>query len=413
MNGRPWRWLLALSSLALGVIFGSSFASPFAATARAESASVTVLGVRSLDGEDQLERRVSHAVRNSVRDIEGYRVSDREVSLAQLSLAHGCEDVDVACLKDIAATLSADRLIYGNIVRSGDKVRITLFNFDARSGQIDASAERTVTANSLMTDSTLSEIVVGLTQRLAGKRGTATGTLRITGNRPGAAVSLDGKPAGALGPEGELVITQVPDGQHTILVESSDGRDRRELAVEVRPDTTTTLRALLTQTLPAISAAQVAESESPAPEDKGAKKKYLRRVLGWTSVGIAAGFAIATIYSWVRIENIGDEAVLARYANYYEKGSTTDACKQANEGVVAARPDSTDMQKADEQEAKDLCNEADKLEKLQWVFAGGTLAFAGVGTWLLWSGYKKEPATLSVRPRFGVQSASLHATLRF
>ena len=62
-----------------------------ASSAHADSASVTVLGVRSLDGDDQLERRVSHALRNGVQRIEGYRVSDREISLAQMSLAHGCE----------------------------------------------------------------------------------------------------------------------------------------------------------------------------------------------------------------------------------------------------------------------------------------------------------------------------------
>jgi hypothetical protein len=392
--------------------------------AHADGASVTVLGVRSLDGEDQLERRISHSLRNSARGIEGYRVSDREVSLAQMSLAHGCEDVDVACLKDIATTLAADRLIYGNLVRSGDKVRITLFNFDSRAGQIDASAERTVVAAQL-TDASLTEVMQGLTQRLSGKRGNAVGTLRITGNRPGASVALDGKPSGALGPDGELTLAQVPEGPHTVLVETSDGRDRRELSVEVRADTTTSLRALLTQPLPAVTAApESGPVAAPSTaEDRQARNKYLRRVFGWTSVGVAAGFAIATIYSWVRIGNISDDKDLLRYANYYPKkgaGSTKDACKQAVDGELATTKTSpingqpvTSQQLTDESTSRHLCKEADRLETLQWVFVGGTVAFAGLGTWLLWSGYRNEPATLSLRPRFGYQAASLDATLRF
>jgi TolB-like protein len=416
--------LLLFWSVAVVAIFGTPLASPFATKARADGASVTVLGVRSLDGEDQLERRVSHSLRNSARGIEGYRVSDREVSLAQMSLAHGCEDVDIACLKDVAATLAADRLIYGNLVRSGDKVRVTLFNFDARSGQIDASAERTVLAAQLI-DNSLNEIVLGLTQRLAGKRGNAVGTLRITGNRPGATVALDGKPSGALGPDGELTLAQVPEGPHTVLVETSDGRDRRELSVEVRADTTTSLRALLTQPLPAASAAPESGpvAAPPTAEDKQARNKYLKRVFGWTSVGIAAGFAIATIYTWVRIGNISEDKDLLRYANYYPKkgaGSTKDACKQATHGELAEKKISpttgqpvTSQQLTDEATSSDLCKEADRLEGLQWVFVGGTVAFAGVGTWLLWSGYREQPVTVSLRPRFGFQAASLDATLRF
>jgi hypothetical protein len=412
MNGRPWRWLLDWS-VAVVAMVAAALASPLVPKARADSA-VTVLGVRSLDGEDQLERRLSHALRNSARGIEGYRVSDREVSLAQLSLAHGCEDVDAPCLKEIASTLAADRLIYGNVVRSGDKLRITVFNFDAQTGQIDASAEKTVLAAQLV-DPTVSEIMTGLTQRLSGKRANGAGTLRITGNRPGAHVAVDGDPSGVLDENGELSISQLAEGSHTVLVETSDGRDRRELTVEVRADTTTTLRALLTQPLPQVSPADAAATTS-TPQQDLARKKYLKRVFGWTSVGIAAGLAVATIYTWVRIGNISEDKALLRYAGYYPEsgpGSTKDACKEAARDHLASTGITDRQRLADENRAGDLCKEADRLETLQWVFAGGTLAFAGVGTWLLWSGYKQEPMTLSLRPRFGVQTASLHATLRF
>jgi hypothetical protein len=405
-------WLTFVLSCAIAIV---------ASSARADSAAVTVLGVRSLDGDDQLERRISQALRGSVRGIDGYRVSDREVSLAQMSLAHGCEEVDPPCLKDIAATLAADRLVYGNLVRSGDKIRISLFNFDARSGQIDGSAERTTLA-SLLVEPGLSELTSDLAQRIAGKRSNAVGVLRITGNRPGAEVSLDGQPAGTLDERGELVLNDVREGPHTLLVVTSDGRDRRELSVDVRRDTTTNLRALLTPPLPtSVDQDQPGPVASEAPPDPD-RTPRIKRILGYTSAGIALGFAAATIYSWVRIQAIEDSGDLKAYADAYPKsgpGSTSDVCPKAIDGTQASlyamNPGNTQAAKgaALEPKAADLCKEGDKLETLQWVFVGGTLAFAGVGTWLLWSGYHDKPKTLSLSPSFGIQSASMRATLRF
>jgi hypothetical protein len=408
MHGRFW--LSFVLSWAIAIVANS---------VRAESTAVTVLGVRSLDGDDQLERKISQALRSSARSIEGYRVSDREVSLAQMSLAHGCEDVDLPCLKDIASTLSADRLIYGNLVRSGDKVRISLFNFDASVGQVDGSAERTV-AGAQLSEPTLSEIVLELTQRTAGKRGSATGTLRISGNRPGASVSLDGQLAGSLDERGELVLEGVREGAHTILVATGDGRDRRELSVEVRPDTTTNLRALLTPPLPSEVEPAPEESRPEAqPTSPIERKQRIYRGLGYASVGIAVGFAAATIYSWVRIGNIQDDEKLKVYAMQFPKegpGSTDDVCSKAVKSQLTKDYANTPQaeEKAEiEEPATELCKEADKLETLQYVFIGGTLAFAGVGTWLLWEGYRDRPRSLSLQPSIGLRTASLRATLRF
>src|SRR5687768_3650577 len=70
--------------------------------------SVVVLGLRSLDGEDEEARRISTALREAARQAGGLRVSDRDVSLAQMSLAHGCDEPDARCMADIASTLKVD-----------------------------------------------------------------------------------------------------------------------------------------------------------------------------------------------------------------------------------------------------------------------------------------------------------------
>jgi hypothetical protein len=411
---RPWPRFASCSLMLVLVLVALSAG---AAPARAQGSAVTVLGVRSLDGEDQLERRVSQALRNSARSIDSFKVSEREMSLAQMSLAHGCEDVDAHCLSEIASTLSADRLLYGNLVHSGDKVRITLFNFNAANGQIESSAERSVLASQLV-EPALGQIMTALVQRLAGKGGNGLGTLRVTGNRPGAKVAVDGKPAGELDASGELVISQVGEGAHAVSVATSDGRDRRELSVEVRADTTTTLRALLTPPLPQVTEVPPEEQAGPAqaPEDD---KRRLKRILGWTSVGVAAGFAAATIYSWVKMLKISKDEDLNAYSELFgkpgEPGGTSDACTQAENGVVASRPmpPTTLEQVSLEKSAAKQCEQADKLEKLQYVFLGGTLVFAGVGTWLLVSSRKSTETSLSLTPSFAPQQASLRASLRF
>lgn len=385
----------------------------WAAPVRAQSSAVTVLGVRSLDGDDQLERRISQALRASARSVDSYKVSEREVSLAQMSLAHGCEEVDAACLSEIASTLSADRLVYGNLVHSGDKVRVTLFNFNAGSGLIESSAERIVPAVQLA-EPTLGPIMTALVQRLAGKGESGFGSLRVTGNRPGAQVAVDGKPAGELDASGELVISQVTEGPHAVSVVTTDGRDRRELSVDVRADTTTTLRALLTPPLPPVTQDPAADREEP-PSASGDKRR-LKRILGWSSVGVAAGFAAATIYSWVTMLKISRDDELNAYSELFPKpsaGGTSDACREATEGYFASRSDSDPRAVRLEQSASDQCKQADRLEKLQYVFLGGTLVFAGVGTWLLVSSRKSAETSLTLSPSFGPRQGSLRASLRF
>lgn len=412
MNGRQW---LSLLFRLLIAIVASSVTSSATSRAFAQAGSVTSLGVRSLDGEDQLERKISQALRTAIKGIESFRLSDREVSLAQMSLAHGCEDVDGPCLKDISETLSAERLIYGNIVRSGDKVRITLFNFSAVSGQVEGTAERTVTATQLV-EPGLAEIMSALVQKLAGKRG-GIGALRITGNRPGASVVLDGKQAGKLNDSGELLIPQVSEGAHAVSVVTSDGRDRRELSADVRADTTTTVRALLTPPLPAVSDMSEEESFAREPVETEKPKRNWRKIAGWTSVAVATGFAAATIYSWVRIENIKNSEELDNYRLQFAKpgmpGGTDDACAEAIDRTLANKMPPNLQEVILEEPARELCLEAQKLEKLQWVFLSGTIAFGGLGTWLLITAPKQPKTTLSLSPSFGPMSASLQANLRF
>jgi hypothetical protein len=68
-------------------------------------ASVVVLGIRSVEGDDDVANDLTEQLRGAARGMEGWSVSSTAVSVAQMSLAHGCEELDAACLTEIAQGL--------------------------------------------------------------------------------------------------------------------------------------------------------------------------------------------------------------------------------------------------------------------------------------------------------------------
>ena len=79
-----------------------------AAPALADS-TVVVLGMRSVEGDDDVANDVTEQLRGAARAVQGWTVSSAAVSMAQMSLAHGCDEIDAACLTEIAKGLKADR----------------------------------------------------------------------------------------------------------------------------------------------------------------------------------------------------------------------------------------------------------------------------------------------------------------
>src|SRR5688500_11051901 len=101
----------------VSALFVLLFALLCGAEAAAQS-NVVVLGVRSVEGDDDVAHDLTTALREAAEEITEWSVSPTAVSMAQMALAHGCEEVDVACLADIAKGLSADLLVYGTLRRN-------------------------------------------------------------------------------------------------------------------------------------------------------------------------------------------------------------------------------------------------------------------------------------------------------
>jgi hypothetical protein len=304
-------------------------------------------------------------------------------------------------MADIAATLKVDRLIYGTTARSGGEVQIALFSFDAVSGQVESSIEQKVSADRL-TGSTLGSTAQQLVERLAGKR--QVGSLRILGDSPGAEVSLDGNPVGDLNARGELLLADVAAGKHSVTVHDPIDDRVRDVPVMVGENATATLRVVLKPAdAPLVEEPASAFAGMEAPEDKGPSS--LRRVLGWSSIGLALGFTGATIYSWVRIGKINDDQDLKDYRNLFAS-NVPDVCAEAKAGSKALTAGAL------ENSARSLCDEADTLEVLQYVFLGSAIAFGGLGTYLLITDPKRHH-NVSLRPSFRHGQAMLRASVQF
>lgn len=383
-----------------------------------------VLGLRSVEGDDALANKLTDSLRRSAKQNTSWRVSPREVSLAQMSLVHGCEEPDASCLTDIALGLEADKLVYGTLQHtSGEddvRYRVTVQLFERAAGRIVQRASETFSPDATGTDA-LSRLADRLVASLLGQA--ATGELTVRANVPEATVWLDGERAGAL-VDGTLVLRDVEAGVHTIKIDA-DGYQPYTTTTTVDAGKQARLQVAL-QAKPTAGAVSASESirmetdlrprAEPAADDGETEI-----ILGASLLGGSAILLGAAIYSWVEIENINGDP---RFIDYKERvgqlnPSSGDVCNDAEAGfpyVAETEPEYDDFP-----EVQSMCNRAELLEVLQYVFVGGALAAAGAGTYFLVKGLQEdegeESATttprFTVTPPIGGRQARVSATLRF
>jgi len=389
-----------LATTLLFSLFVLCFQLGFQPLASADS-SVVVLGVRSLDGEDELARQISQSLRESAKQVKAWKISDRDISLAQMSLAHGCEEPDARCMADIASTLEVDRLVYGTMLRKEGNVDIALFNFDAVTGQVESSINETVPAEALQVD-VLKATTGGLARRLAGMD--VTGALRVRSEAIGAQVILDGKPVGQIDAKGGLLLAGLEVGPHSLTLTKQGARTDQQ--VEIKEAETTTAQVALAVTNDVVPVGDEGDDEETASPGKPKKGMSMRRMFGYGAIGVAGVMAAATIYSWVRIDSINKDPDLRAYRAQF--GPDDDVCQKAEDSTLSATMAGL------ESSARDLCRQADTLEVLQYVFLGSTIVAGGIGTYLLLTDKAAdEPRSVRLQPSFARGRSGLTAIMRF
>ncbi len=357
-----------------------------AAPTVASAQSLIVLGVRSAEGDDEFTRNLTGAVRGAASHVEGWEVSDREVTFVQMALVHDCDNPNPTCLGAIAAALGVERIIYGDVRRTsaGDDYdfSINLHVFNATSSTIEHSVADTI-PNVQRDIDDLREPALRWIRSLQGAP--RTGTLIVRVNVPGAEVLVDGTSVGTVDDNGALRVEDVEAGTRQVRV-TAEGHTAFTSSVSVEAYTEATL-----------------EGELQAGSEGGGGVP-VDLVVG-TSLLIAAGaFAAVWIYSGVTVfGHMNSDEWAGIRAGYDE--STANLCTSGT--VDTGRP-------------TDICNEAATLEVLQFVFMGLTALAGGLGLYFVVSGASAssgssdaEAARLELVPSFGPEHAYLGARLRF
>lgn len=371
------------------------------AVARAD-ASVMVLGITSLEGDDDFARNLTGAIRHEASQVDGWQVSDREVTLSQMSLAHGCGDTpDAACLRQIATTLNAQRLVYGVVHRDASQdFAVSISLYDAETGQIERTVEETLPGQRTDIDD-LRDPARRLVAQISGP---LMGSLTVASNAPNATVRVDGEVAGTTDASGSFAMPAIPVGPHSVQV-SAEGREDWTGDVTIARGTEMTLDAEL-------------------PEGTGDTGGGGGPSINWAGLALIVGGAAAlgvTIYAWSRLQAINDDPQYSAYLDGFRAtyeptaggnrpGMDLTNCQAAANGdtlegrVGAGVPGAVDG----------LCSEGNTLEILQWVFLGVAVAAGTTGVLLmiLDGGEEGEPQ-VTLTPGFGPNGGSLGARVRF
>ena len=207
--------------------------------------SVIVLGIRSVEGDDDLSEYLTGALRHAANQVQGWSVGATQVSLVQMSIVHGCDEIDAACMANIANELGQQRIIYGTVRRTGAGTdydfALNLYFFNTETGQIEDSLSDTIPRIHVDIDDLRPRAVRYITQFSGQAR---YGSVRISVGRANANVRIDGSGVGVTGSDGVLLVEDVAEGQREVSIEA-DGFDTFEGSVRVVPDEQSEFRANL------------------------------------------------------------------------------------------------------------------------------------------------------------------------
>ncbi len=348
----------------------------------AQNASVYVLGIRSIEGDDDFARDLSGAIRVGAARVPGWEVAPDEVSLSQMTMMHGCADPDVSCMTAIAQELSADKIIYGTVRRAGASdnydFALSLYMFDAAEATIADQLSDTIS----QAESDIDQLRERANRYAAQLGGQARyGSLRLEAGEAGALVRVDGEDSGTTNAAGTILIEDLAEGEHQVEIVANDF-DPFSTTVSISADEQTEVRANLT---------------SP---DQGDGPN-----LGWVpGAALIAGGAVAMVFGAVsgakvsgwqgEVDDI-DHSQVDTLAQCVMNNPTTldnNSSIDCGGGVTVTRSQALVLTTPQGEDAcsspgegwrSDTFDEHTRHKRLQWALYGVGIASIGVGTFLL------------------------------
>lgn len=368
------RFLPRVVAAILGVAALAALLAPAAASAQT---TVVVLGIRSLEGDDEFARNLTGALRHAASQVEGWTVSEREVTLAQMALAHGCDEPNPTCMTDIADSLEVDRVLYGEVRRTSAGAEydfsMNLHLFNGESNEIERSIAETIPRIQQDIDD-LRDPVRRFVSALSGAP--RRGTLVVTTNVPGAEVFVDDASVGVADADGRLLVSDVAAGtRHVRVVAAGHTSFRSTVSVEAYGEATF-------------------EAELQAGAGGGGGVP-VGAVVGGALLVVGVVAAALWVWSMTEVNAINNDAYFIERRDDHTP-TNVHICDY-NQGPPGGLPSDARI--------ADLCNTGRTHEVLQFVFLGTAAVAAGVGAYLLVSGLmggdESDTAGLRLTPTFG------------
>jgi hypothetical protein len=357
-----------------GMLWCALVAAAALSWAPAARGEVTVLGLRSLDGDEDVAETITRYLRDFIQSRGLDLVSTQTQTLEQMMLLADCgDDVGRQCLRDIADLLEADEIVYGFVSRMPTEGGRFTFSIDAR--RFSAESRRDVeTADGSLDPARPGIAPVQILANMLIDRlyaQTAATTLIVECNLQGAAVFLDGERVGQTG-AGPIWFANIAPGEHELRVEKDD------LVFERAVDVGRQEYRLVEARLEAGGAVAVGpgpglgggEGPGGAGEEPGAGGYWSdwHTWVGWGSVAVAAALAGVGIASTVQVSSINDDPDFAAYRRDTLDG--VDMCDRAASDPLASH-------------IRDLCDSGQTWEIVQFVMYGLAAVAAGTGIYML------------------------------
>ncbi len=137
---------------------------PVAATG--ENRIVTLLGLETADGDDNLALVLTKSLRTYASEVHGWSLSSPEINLGMFMATNHCDSPTPECLRAAAVNpdsgATGDIIIFGRLRRIGEgeamRMHLELALFDATAGRITHRVSRDMTVENIMTSATRSTI---------------------------------------------------------------------------------------------------------------------------------------------------------------------------------------------------------------------------------------------------------------
>ena len=271
--------------------------------AAAADATVVVLGLRSLEGDDEFANALSEQLRASAKGVTGWKLLERAVSMSQMTLAHNCEDIDAGCLSEIARGLQAERVVFGTVRRTAARSKydyeITASLFNGSTHTIAGTETRTVDRNESKQKKVLARHASELISRLAAADASA-GRLTIEVNVLSAEVRVDGQLIGQAH-DGKLTVDTVSPGDHNLEI-NAIGHQTHTQRISVNPADQSTINVTLERNPEPVEVATAPEAAVPTTAPAAESGSGSLAWLGYSLIGVGAASAIAWGASMYMIE---------------------------------------------------------------------------------------------------------------